>query len=131
MDWRAALRDRLLTDSGVAALVSGRVYFGLRPQGSPLPAIVLIVVSDERPELLNGPDYPPGRVQFDCYAADAKGAWNLAETALAAVQPAASWQAHKFARAVLDMGLRDLAEIAGGTSVFRVTFDAVFFHSPA
>lgn len=131
MDWRAALRDRLVSDPAVAALVAGRVYIGQRPQATALPAIVLVVVSDDRPALLRSEDYPPGRVQVDCFAPDSKKSWDLAEAALAAVTPAMVWQGHQFARASLDLGMRDLSEVAGSATVFRVTFDAIFYHSPA
>jgi hypothetical protein len=65
-----SLIQRLLSNSGLSALVSNRVHPGSRPQGSALPAIVLNRIS-------GGPGYADdgetgltnARIQIDCWAA--------------------------------------------------------------
>jgi hypothetical protein len=65
-----AIIARLLGESGVAAIVTTRIFPGSRPQGSALPAIVLNRIS-------GGPEYADdgevgleqARIQIDCWAA--------------------------------------------------------------
>ena len=65
-----SLISLLLSDSGLAALVSNRIHPGSLPQGATLPAIVMNRIS-------GGPQYADegetglneARVQFDCWAA--------------------------------------------------------------
>lgn len=65
---QVALRSRLKGDAGVSALVGPRVYWGDRPQGSALPAIVLNLISDGRGYLMQGADATQQyRVQIDIY----------------------------------------------------------------
>jgi hypothetical protein len=125
MDWRAALRAR------VTGLASGRVYFDERPQGGTLPAIVLVVVSDDRPQHLKGFELAPGRVQVDAYAATSKEAWDLGEAALALIIPGGAFNGHNFGRADVAIGLRSLAERVGSTTIFRVSMDLIFHHAEA
>src|SRR5688500_1096601 len=74
-----ALIARLLADSGVAAIVTTRVFPGARPQGSPLPALVMNRIS-------GGPLYADdgevglqqARIQVDCWAETYAGAKLLA-----------------------------------------------------
>lgn len=70
------LRQLLLGDATIAGLVGARVHWQRRPQGMPLPAIVLTAVSRTDEPTLDGPTSPVDRrVQVDAYAttyADAK-----------------------------------------------------------
>lgn len=80
-----ALLALLLASSGVTALVSGRVDWGVRPQGSALPAVALHLISGGRDLTLDGPGHREARVQVDCWASDFGGAVTLGravETAL-------------------------------------------------
>lgn len=62
------LRAILLASSGVTALVAKRVNYGTHPQGTPLPALVLNVISDAEDLHMNGPNgLFQGRVQVDAY----------------------------------------------------------------
>lgn len=70
-----ALRALLLGSAPVAAPVGARINWGAHPQGQPLPAIVLTVVSDIEGLTLAGPDgLSEMRVQADCYALTHKAA---------------------------------------------------------
>lgn len=61
------LRALLLADGGVSSHVDARVNFGTRPQGQPLPAIVLNTISDTEGVHMNGKGPFDSRVQIDCY----------------------------------------------------------------
>ena len=79
-------RAILLADSGVSALVASRVNWGAHPQGQPLPAVVLHVISDNDEPTLEAPDgLTQGRVQADCYADTIGGAVGLGRAVRAAL----------------------------------------------
>lgn len=124
MDWLAALLNR------VDSLAGGKVYWGERPQTTTLPALVLTMVSDDRPQHLKGFSLSEGRVQFDAYGRTHKEAWDLAEAAIAAAVPGGAHDGHNFSRADVSLGPRDLAERVGNSIVFRVSMDLTFFHAP-
>lgn len=124
MDWREALRAR------ATGLASGRIYWTERPQSSALPAIVLLAVSDDRPQHLKGFSLAPGRVQVDAYGRTAKESWDLAEAALALLVTGGASNGHAFSRADVAIGPRDLTERIGSTTVFRVSMDLIFHHAP-
>lgn len=64
-----ALISLLLGDTGVSAIVGDRIFWGLRKQGSPLPALVLNRISSVHSYTLDGPvDLSQSRIQIDCYA---------------------------------------------------------------
>lgn len=125
MDWRAALLSRL---TGVAG---GRVYWADRPQTSVLPALVLLMASDDRPQNLKGFDLNPGRVQVDAYGRTSKESWDLAEAAIVLLLPGGTFNDHVFFRADIAIGPRDLAERVGSTTIFRVSMDLIFHHAPS
>lgn len=87
MSVSAALRDALLAAPGVAALVGARVYRDERPEGDPLPAIVILLVSDPRPMTYSGAQsLRRARLQLDCLG-DSRGlADEIGEAAIAAVE---------------------------------------------
>lgn len=123
MDWREALLAR---GSGLA---SGRVYWGERPQGDPMPGLVLTSIDDARPQHLKDFDLAPGRIQFDAYGANPAEAWALIEAALAAYVPGGSDNGHRFDRADVSLGPRDLNERIGNETIFRVSMDLTFHHA--
>lgn len=129
MDWRGALRARLLADSPLDTLVGNRIYIDDRPQADPLPGLVMVVVDDARPQHLKGFDLPPARVQLDAYAAKSLTAWQIADAALVAVVPGGTSSGHVFQRAEVALGPRSLAERIGSTTVFRVSMDLIFYHA--
>lgn len=62
-DFKSLIAD----DAGVSALVSGRVTWGLHPQGTDSPAIVLHEISAVPQYTMAGQDgLVPVRVQVDC-----------------------------------------------------------------
>lgn len=65
------LRAILLADSAVTALVpAARISWHARPQGSPLPAIVMHVINDRDTYTVSDvTDFGQARVQIDCWGA--------------------------------------------------------------
>lgn len=122
MDWRAAFRAR------ATGLAGGRVYWGDRPQGGALPAIVISSVSDDRPQTLKDWDLAPARIQIDAYAATNKEAWELTETLITTLVPGNVSNGHTFSRAEVALGPRDLHERIGNTTIFRVSMDLIVAH---
>ncbi|MBI6628327.1 DUF3168 domain-containing protein [Pontibaca salina] len=115
-------RALLLADSGVSALVGTRIDWGARPQGAPLPAIVLHTVSDVSGHTLDGPwALTTGRVQVDCYADSYGAAKALGRAVRAALDGTRSGNIN----AVFYQNSRDGRE--GGTNEadrpFRVSMD--------
>lgn len=123
MDWREALRSR------ATGLAGGRVYWTTRPQGSAYPALVFTVASDDRPQHLKGYSLAPGRVQVDCFGETVADAWDLADSAITTLVPAATANGHDFSRADVTIGPRDLTERVGNTTIYRVSFDLTIHHT--
>jgi hypothetical protein len=86
-DLPSAVFARLTADAGVSALVGTRVYPGVRPQGSALPAIRYGVPTHFAERDLEGAtSVRTTRLQFDCFALTAAAAWRLGEKVIAAMQ---------------------------------------------
>lgn len=63
-----ALTDHLMAQAGLTALVSNRITWGRRPQGSALPAVVLHVISRTPQYTMGGAsDITSQRIQVDCW----------------------------------------------------------------
>lgn len=122
MYWRDAFRAR------ATGLAGGRVYWGERPQGSTLPALVMLSVGDERPQHLKGYDLREARIQIDAYGRTQEEVWDLAEAALTTLVPGVSANGHDFSRADIALGPRDLPERIGNTTVWRVSMDLSVYH---
>ena len=118
-----AFKDVLTGNATVTALApAARINWGSRPQGSPLPAVVLNVVSDNEGLTLKGRDgLSVGRVQVDCYGATYTQAKQLSR----AVRSALSGYRGGSFRLVEHVATRDSRE--GGTNEadrpFRVMLD--------
>lgn len=137
MTWEAALRRRLLADGALSALVADRVFWRLRQQGSALPAVVLTLISDPRPQTLKGFQGNRGSlVQFDCWADGGKdGEENtraevaaLREAVIAALAGPFAQDGVQFSRSMFDP-VRDLGEATDTGFVHRDSFDATIWHN--
>lgn len=116
------LRARLLASGPVTAICSDRVNWGAHPQGQPLPALVLAIVSDARGLTYSGPDgLHQARVQIDAYAPGYMAAKSLARAVRAALE---GYRGGGFRGVFLDT-VRDGRE--GGTNEadrpFRISMD--------
>lgn len=94
-----ALRARLLAAAPVTALVDQRIYWDDRPQSSPLPAILLTVISDIRRQTLSDWDMLEARVQADAMALTFAQKKALKEAVIATLAPAEEINGIQFMRA--------------------------------
>lgn len=99
MDMEAALRARLLAAGPVTALAGTRIYWDDRPQSSPLPAVLLTVISDIRGQTLSDWDMLEARVQVDVFASTFAQKKALKEAVIAALAPAEQSNGIQFMRA--------------------------------
>lgn len=124
MSWEAAAAGRLLDAPAVATIVGQRVDWTRRPQGAPLPAIVLELISDPRPQTHDGADSIRwSRVRAKCLAETRAGAISLREAVIAALVPAGAFGGVWFDNSYVDQ-VRDLG---GDTETGFVECDAVDF----
>ena len=128
MGMEADLRWRLVHDIGVSALADERVHWRIRPQDGALPAIVLTIVADPRPQHLEGfHALRATRVQIDCLAATYAEAIALREAAIAAVVPRTITSTTRFDRGRINMVLDQGEDTAAGY-VHRHVIDATIWH---
>jgi len=126
-----ALVTYLRDTAAIAALVGTRIEWGLRPQGSALPALGLTVVSrvpvdsDEGQSTLSA-----SRVQVDCWASNMTGAKALAaalKTALAG--PSLALAASTFHGLWTENETDYPSELdKGGATIARVSIDLLINH---
>lgn len=103
MSFETALRQRLKDDATVAAIVGTRIDWTLRPQATPLPALVLLIVSDDRSQNMSGFNgYRPTRVQIDAYGRTRAEVVALREASIAAVIPEATVGGTSFLRSFVN-----------------------------
>ena len=75
-----AFRDLLLEHAPIGAVVQRRVDWGVRPQGSPLPAIALHTISGLPQMNMSGDGgWSRDRIQIDCWGRTYKAAKDLAK----------------------------------------------------
>lgn len=128
-----ALTDFLLADAGVAAAIGAELHWSGRPQGSPLPAIVLRVIS-------GAPEYhdhgqanlEENRVQAECLALTIGEAKAAARAFRAAFDDNNSFQRLGIDFQAVDIeDARDagLAPAQGGETVHSVQVDLLIWHS--
>lgn len=136
MNFHEGVTKRLLDSADVGAIADNRVNWGLRPQGEPLPAVTLQVVSDPRTVHLKGRDSGRyTRLQADCWSETLIQALALAAAVIATLEPPATVSGKKFGNALID-GQRDLGENVGsgsdaqssGKFIHRQSVDLLIWH---
>ena len=120
----AALLAKLLASSGVTALVGARINWARRPQGEPLPAIVLHRI-DGAPDVHHGglSGLIESRVQVDCWAGSYKAAKQTARAVEAAVTAQRFNQASVRFDVVLLVDERDSSFDEAPDTLFRTSLD--------
>lgn len=109
-DLRTAIIARLGAGSATAGVAGTRVSWRKREQAAGLPAVVLAVVSEQRPQHLDGfDDMRTARVQADCLAPTMAISVALAEAVISDLLPEATIDDVAFWRASVE-GPRDLGE---------------------
>jgi len=128
MNFQTGVRARLLANATVAAGVSTRIFWGERPQGTTLPAIVLQTISDPRPAHLT--DYDGARstlVQMDVYATTYAAALTIAQAAIEVLKVPATISGKTFGPAFVD-SQRDTVETSGTVNLHRQSVDFNIWH---
>lgn len=124
MDWQAALLVR-------ARVGQAKTYWEQAPQNTARPYVTLLDVTQKRPQTMKGWDLEAARVQIDVWTNTYAEKITIMEAVLAALVPGATANGHKFQRADIDLGPRDIAgERDGTTPVFRKTADLIIHHTP-
>lgn len=124
-----ALSERLINDGPVSALVGGRVDWGVRKQGDPLPLLVLQVFSDPRPQDYKGfVSMRETRVRIHCDAETRAEAVRLREAVIAAISAPGTFYGTRFGRAFIDT-VRDLGAHTDTGFVHRDSIDALIWHN--
>jgi hypothetical protein len=127
----ANLIAKLLATAGVTALVSTRINWSRRPQGSALPAIVLHRID-------GSPDYHhagasglvQSRVQVDCWAASYGAAKAIARAVETAVTAQTFTQGATRFDVILIADERD-STFDETTPLFRTSLDLMIHHANA
>lgn len=129
MDLASALLKRL-DDATVTGLVGNRKHWVTRKQGDLLPAIVMQVISEERPQDLAGfEEMRTARVQIAALSLRYGEARQVLEAAMQALVPEAEVGTVIFWEASVD-GPRDTAEeVAGVGLVHRPIADLITRYS--
>lgn len=128
-DFATALRQRLIDDAQLGALVGQAFHWTIAPQGAGLPYVRMQTISDPRPETLK--DYDAARVtrvQCDCFASTYGSARAIAEGVIAAVAQPATSNGIQFGRVKAE-GPRDLGEDVDGVGfIHRMSVDLLINH---
>lgn len=130
-DFATALRGRLIAAPAVSA-VTTKIFWGIVPQNTPLPYVRMQVVSDPRPQHLQGYDGARvTRVQADGFAMTYGEARQLSEAIIAAVAAPATFGGVQFGRTSAE-GPQDLGEDVPGIGyVHRMSLDLLTEHKMA
>jgi hypothetical protein len=127
-DLETALRARIKANAPFVTAGSSQVEWEEQPQNTPLPNTTLLVVTDERPQHLQGYDTArTTRVQADCRASTPKQAKAMARALIAAVAAPGLFNGHQFGRTKAE-GPRALNERVNDTTVFRQSVDLLVWH---
>ena len=114
MSFESALRARLIAAPRIRELVDDRVHWKVRPQRGALPALVLIMIYDPRPQHLDGfQSLRPTRVQVDCYGRTYDEARELREAVIPILAAKAVEGDTRFDVGFINGGGDRLDEIAG------------------
>lgn len=124
MDWQAALLVR-------ARAGEAKTYWENAPQGTARPYVTLLDVTQMRGQTLNAWDLEAARVQIDVWANTYASKQTIMEAVLAAIVPGITANGHRFQRADVALGPRDLPERDGDTIIYRKSADLIIHHSPS
>lgn len=129
MDWQAALLAKVRAAAGVTALVGTKSYWENAPQGTARPYVTLLDLTAGRPQHLTGFDLEPSRIQIDVWATTYASKQAIMEAVLAVLVPGGTSNGHKFSRADVALGPRDLPERDGDTIIYRKSADLIVHHT--
>lgn len=128
------LQAYLASNATLTALVSKRVNWLLRPQGSPLPAVALQIAAGPRSYTMSGPaDLIPYVVQIDVWAANHKSMKQVSRAVVAALHELKTPPLQAFVDGEDETTERqDGPDASSSTTFFRTRLDTrVWFTPPA
>lgn len=125
-----ALVDRLLADSGVSSLVE-KVVWGVRPQGTGLPAVVLTNASPGRAFTFKGAgDLHGTLVQFDVWAEKFGEAIAVFRALLAEMETPVTVGDTQFGMSFLERQSNGSEDVPGVGMIHRISADFTIWHKP-
>lgn len=128
-DLPAAVRSRLLAASTVTA-ITNRIYWTIRPQGAPLPSIVLQEISGTEDQLLEGPgDMIETRIQVAGLSLNGKEARTLALRGADALRFEAEQGGILFWNAQVDRPRGGGGDDTPDGFIYRTTVDVILRHT--
>lgn len=136
MNWLQATRKRLLDDATVSGLVGvhptdgGKsIDWDERRQGAPLPALVLRLVGDDRPQHMQGfIGFRETRVQLVASADDTATAVDIIEAAVNALAPKGTFSGVRFGRSFFE-NERDATSRTDNDTIHGRSVDALIWHN--
>jgi hypothetical protein len=136
MDWKGALRARLVAAAPIDALIwhdptsnAPAIYWVDRPQASELPAITLQTIDDARPRVYGGlQSARQSVVQVDVWATTFAAKEALAEAVIAELSTAETSNGIKFLAAETEV-VTDLGERVETQFIHRTRIDFLIWHS--
>jgi hypothetical protein len=125
-----ALTAHLLADPALGGLVGPRIFWGERPQGQPLPAVVLLVVDGNPDYAMRGATgLKNTRLQVDCWGRSYSEARQVANAASDALHGFLGLRGSVDVQASFLDAERDLSENSGeGGRLFRRSLDFILWH---
>lgn len=134
MSWDTALPGRLLANETIAELIGredgvASIDWDVRRPGAPVPALVLQIISDARPQNHDGLDGVWwSRVQLRTLANERAMAKALGEAAIAALVPAGEFEGTTFLRGFVD-AVRGAGEQGETRYLYGDTIDFILWHT--
>lgn len=132
MTMQLVLPKFLLEHAPLAAIVGDHgAYWDEIPQGEPLPAIVMFLISGPRDHTYQGQmQLQRDRVQFDCRSTTADGARLLAEALHARLQWRGAYEGVNF-QGAFQRGHRTRSDKDGAIGGFTAIVDYIIWSAPA
>lgn len=131
-DFGPDLLARLKAAEGVSALLGDRLFWGFVKQGTAMPHGRLTVISDPRPEHLEGyDDARRTRVQVDVFAARYAEARTVALAIIAALDAPAVQGSTRFGRIKAEGPFDQGEDVPGQGFIHRARVDLLVSHSAA
>lgn len=141
MDWKGALRARLLAALPVTTLVADytpqgglptkAIFWADRPQSSTLPAITLQRIFEARSQHMTGlVGLDQANVQIDVWGTSYSQVQQIAEAVIAALLPEQAGNGVKFSRAFID-STTDRGERVETQFIHRAQIDFIIHHATA
>ena len=123
------LRARLKSDTEIASLAGGRVFWDVRPEQSAFPSVVITTIVSERPQTHDGfLGFTRSLIQLACYATGKTAAVTLREAVVNAVVPAKYIDQIEFLRGQ-DVETRSRSRNTNSGVVYQEIVEVTLYHT--